>query len=159
MFMQNKYHKIPKLVFGTLFHLFFAKWEPILIGAIIMSMTLCSRAKTVGADPDVSRARLDNGLQVIIVRSQLAPVVTIITNYLVGSNEAPEGFPGMAHAQEHMMFRGNPGLTAGQLADIVAAMGGKFNADTQQTVTQYFFTVPAETVTICDGVVSFELNP
>lgn len=42
------------------------------------------------------------------------------------------------------MFRGSPGLTAGQLADIVAAMGGKFNADTQQTVTQYFFTVPVE---------------
>jgi zinc protease len=144
MHIQIRYHKIPRLVFGTLFHLFFAKWEPILIGAIIMSMTLCSRAKTVGAEPDVSRARLDNGLQVIVVRSQLAPVVTTIMNYLVGSNEAPEGFPGMAHAQEHMMFRGSPGLTAGQLADIVAAMGGKFNADTQQTVTQYFFTVPAE---------------
>lgn len=42
------------------------------------------------------------------------------------------------------MFRGSPGLSADQLADIAAAMGGDFNADTQQTVTQYFFTVPAE---------------
>lgn len=42
------------------------------------------------------------------------------------------------------MFRGSPGLTAGQLADINAAMGGMFDADTQQTVTQYFFTIPAE---------------
>jgi zinc protease len=115
-----------------------------LIGAMIVLLALCPRVQAVGADPNVSRTTLDNGLQVIVVRSLLAPVVTIITNYLVGSNEAPEGFPGTAHAQEHMMFRGNPGLTAGQLADIVAAMGGKFNADTQQTVTQYFFTVPAE---------------
>lgn len=40
------------------------------------------------------------------------------------------------------MFRGNPGLSAAQLSAISAAMGGDFDADTQQSVTQYFFTVP-----------------
>ena len=58
-----------------------------------------------------------------------SPVVTTVMNYQVGSNEALPGFPGMAHAQEHMMFRGSPGLSADQLADISAAMGGKFNAE------------------------------
>ncbi|WAC09042.1 MAG: pitrilysin family protein [Thermodesulfobacteriota bacterium] len=95
-------------------------------------------------ETDVFRSTLDNGLKVVIVRNPLAPVVTTVVNYLVGSDEAPEGFPGMAHAQEHMMFRGCPVLSADQLADITALMGGKFDADTQQTVTQYFFTVPAE---------------
>ncbi|MCK9375780.1 MAG: insulinase family protein [Syntrophobacterales bacterium] len=93
--------------------------------------------------PQVLRATLDNGLRVVIVPNRIAPVATTMVNYLVGSNEAPPGFPGTAHAQEHMMFRGNPGLSANQLAAITAAMGGRFDADTQQAVTQYFFTVPS----------------
>ncbi|HQT26495.1 MAG TPA: insulinase family protein, partial [Burkholderiales bacterium] len=98
----------------------------------------------VPSQADVLKATLDNGLKVVIVKNDLVPVVTTQINYLAGSNEAPEGFPGMAHAQEHMMFRGSPGLSAGQLADISAEMGGVFDADTQQSVTQYFFTVPAK---------------
>jgi zinc protease len=97
-----------------------------------------------GANGDVLRATLANGMRVVIVENPLAPVVTTEMNYLVGSNEAPEGFPGMAHAQEHMMFRGTPDLSASQLANIMALMGGEFNADTQQTVTQYFLTVPRD---------------
>ncbi|HUI60757.1 MAG TPA: pitrilysin family protein [Steroidobacteraceae bacterium] len=92
----------------------------------------------------VLRATLGNGLRVIIVRNTLAPVVATSVNYLTGSNEAPAGFPGTAHAQEHMMFRGSPGLTADQLADIGNVMGGNFNANTRENLTQYLFTVPAE---------------
>ena len=47
-----------------------------------------------------------------------------------------------------MMFRGSPGLTADQLAAISAAFGGDDNADTQQAVTQYFFTTPAENLEV-----------
>jgi zinc protease len=94
------------------------------------------------SDSAITRATLKNGLRVVIVRNALAPVVTTQINYLVGSNEAPTGFPGMAHALEHMMFRGSPGLSSAQLSSLIAAMGGNFNANTQQIVTQYFFTVP-----------------
>jgi zinc protease len=92
----------------------------------------------------IVRATLANGLRVIIVRNTLAPVVATSVNYLAGSEEAPPGFPGTAHAQEHMMFRGSPGLTADQLADIGSVMGGNFNANTRESLTQYLFTVPAE---------------
>lgn len=114
----------------------------ILIFSFTFAWTLACRAD------DVLRATLTNGLQVVIVRNTLAPVVTTMVNYRVGSDECPPGFPGSAHATEHMMFRGSPGLSADQLAAVSAAMGGNDNADTQQAVTQYFFTTPAENLDV-----------
>jgi zinc protease len=112
-----------------------------LVFALIICLFAGARPALCG---EVTRATLKNGLRVVIVQNSLAPVVTTQVNYLVGSNEAPAGFPGMAHAQEHMMFRGNPGLSSDQLSSIIAAMGGNFNAQTEQSLTQYFFTVPVE---------------
>lgn len=126
---------------------------------LLTGVSLAAGANTQSQQqPDVLRATLKNGLRVVIVPNTLAPVVTTMINYLVGSNEAPEGFPGMAHAQEHMMFRGSPGLSADQLANIMAAMGGRFDADTQQTVTQYFFTVPAEDLDVALHIGSIRMR-
>jgi zinc protease len=99
--------------------------------------------------PDTAvRTTLENGLRVVIVPDPLAPVVTVEENYLAGGNETPAGFPGMAHAQEHMAFRGCAGLSGDQIAAIYAQLGGSNNADTQQGVTQYFATVPAQDLDI-----------
>jgi zinc protease len=109
--------------------------------AVLFLLPISARAAGKG---NIIRATLKNGLRVVIVRNALAPVVTTEVNYLAGSNEAPEGFPGMAHAEEHMMFRGSPGLSASQFSTISAALGGDSNAGTQQVVTQYHLTVPAD---------------
>ncbi len=113
-----------------------------------------------GGEPEqnVLRAKLSNGLRVVIVRNLLAPVVTTVINYQAGSDESPRGFPGMAHASEHMMFRGSPGLDAAQLANISAAIGGDFDADTQQMVTQYFFTLPAENLDLALHIESIRMR-
>jgi len=117
--------------------------RPLLFASLALA-AMAVPLSAAAADGEVLRATLENGLRVVVVRNSLAPVVTTSVNYLVGSDEAPPGFPGTAHAEEHMMFRGSPGLTADQLADIGSVLGGDFNADTREGLTQYLFTVPAE---------------
>lgn len=114
------------------------------IGRCLLFFASVGLLSAQAPDTNVTRATLDNGMRVVIIRDPLAPVATIENNYLAGGNETPEGFPGMAHAQEHMAFRGCKGLTADQIAAIYAQLGGYTNAETQQNVTQYFAVVPSQ---------------
>lgn len=93
---------------------------------------------------NVTRATLANGLRVVIVRDALAPMVTTQITYLAGSYEAPKGFPGTAHALEHMMFRNSKGMTGAQLNEMTGKMGAENNAFTTNDATQYFFMAPAQ---------------
>jgi zinc protease len=90
----------------------------------------------------ISHATLSNGLQIYVLRNRLSPVVSMYTNYLAGANEEP--ITGIAHAQEHMMFRGSKTIDASQFADTTAITGGAYNADTQNEITQYFFEMPSQ---------------
>jgi zinc protease len=92
---------------------------------------------------DVLKATLRNGMRVVIIRNAIGPVVSTEVTYLVGSRDDPAGVPGMAHAQEHMMFRGTKNLSTSELGTVATALGGSFNASTTDTLTQYQFTVPA----------------
>ena len=108
-----------------------------LVAAFLGLGTASARAET-----SVTRSTLANGLRVVVVRDTLAPVVTTMLNYKVGSDE--QWIDGLAHATEHMMFRGSSTMSGSLLNDIMSVTGGAFDADTQSTVTQYFFTVPSQ---------------
>jgi zinc protease len=119
-----------------------ARWSLLLTS--VSSASISRASSPEGA----TRVTLANGMRVVIVKNSLAPVATIETNILAGSNESPARFPGMAHAQEHMAFRGCLDMTADQTATIYAQLGDENNADTQQNVTQFYATVPAADIDV-----------
>jgi zinc protease len=106
---------------------------------VLVLTLLCARPASALT---VTRATLANGLHVVVVHDPLAPVVTTIMNYRAGSDE--QTLPGLAHATEHMMFRGSASLSSSSLMDVVGITGGDLNADTESVVTQYYFTMPAQ---------------
>ena len=122
--------------------------RPLIPFVLLTLLAVFVQGVSAYAADEILKSKLANGLQVIIVRNALAPVVSTAVNYFVGADETPPGFPGSAHALEHMMFRGSPGLSASQLADIGSIIGGNFNANTQQTLTQYLYSVPADNLDI-----------
>lgn len=89
----------------------------------------------------VTETTLSNGMRVILLPNALAPVATVVTDYGVGSDE--DTIPGIAHATEHMMFRGTGDISATQFADIADRMGADYNARTSNEATYYYFKIPS----------------
>ncbi len=114
------------------------RYMVILCAAVAFVCFVPARAASL----NVTRTTLSNGLRVVVVTDRLAPVVTTMLNYRAGSND--QTIAGLAHALEHMMFRGSQTLSSSQFMDTVDITGGAFNAITQSAITQYFFSVPAQ---------------
>ncbi len=81
---------------------------------------------------------LDNGLKLIIKEDHRAPVVSSQVWYRVGSSYEHAGITGVAHALEHMMFKGTPNYPPGEFSKIISANGGDENAFTSSDYTAYY---------------------
>lgn len=99
-------------------------------------------------DRGIFQTRLSNGLQVIVVEDRAAPVVHTSMWYRFGSLYETPGKTGLAHALEHMMFRGTPSLSAGGLDDVVARLGAQMNGETQYDYTSFLFDMPADRLNV-----------
>lgn len=114
----------------------------LLVLAVAGGAAIPAGAQGKGEPVTVTRATLANGLSIVVVRDTLAPVVSTVLNYEAGADDEP--IYGLAHATEHMMFRGSKTLDESQFAEVPAITGGNLNADTQNEITQYFFTMPSQ---------------
>ena len=61
----------------------------------------------------------------------------------MGSIDEVDGTSGVAHALEHMMFKGTPTLKPGEFSRQVAALGGRENAFTTRDYTGFYQQIPA----------------
>lgn len=87
---------------------------------------------------------LKNGFKVIVKEDHRAPTAVHMVWYKVGSMDEVDGTSGVAHALEHMMFKGTPSVGPGEFNKRVAAAGGRDNAFTNYDYTAYFQQVPKQ---------------
>lgn len=113
---------------------------------VLIMMIIC--LLPINSYGQIKEFMLENGLKVIIIEDNKAPVVTFQIWYKVGArNES--AFPnGISHMLEHMMFKGTKQYGPNVLSSTVSRNGGVDNAFTTKDYTVYFQTLPADRINI-----------
>jgi zinc protease len=87
---------------------------------------------------------LANGLKVVLHEDHSTPIVHVELWYHVGSKNEKKGRTGFAHLFEHMMFKGSKNVEPEGHPSRISAVGGQSNAYTNEDVTVYWQTLPAQ---------------
>ena len=91
----------------------------------------------------IHKSVLPNGLTVLIQEDHTAPVVAIVTHVKAGYFDETDPESGLAHALEHMFFKGTATRGVGDIAKETKASGGYLNAHTMYDNTTYYTVLPA----------------
>ncbi|MDX8349954.1 pitrilysin family protein [Cognatiyoonia sp. IB215446] len=124
---------------------------------LIAALALMLTAIAANAE-EVTTYMLDNGMEVVVIEDNRAPVVVHMLWYKVGSADEPEGASGVAHFLEHLMFKGTDILEPGEFSEVVAANGGSDNAFTSYDYTAYFQRVAADRLELMMQMESNRMN-
>lgn len=119
------------------------KEKSMLLGAMVAAWLQLS-AVALAAQPiesGVAVRELANGLRVVVKPDHRAPVVVSMVWYRIGSVDEHNGYTGIAHVLEHMMFKGTRNVPPGEFSKRIAAAGGRDNAFTSRDYTGYFQTL------------------
>ncbi len=94
----------------------------------------------------IERFTLSNGLRAVLTPDRAAPVIGVAVVYDVGIRSEPQGRTGFAHLFEHLMFQGSANLEKLAHFRYVQGSGGTFNGSTHLDYTDYFETLPANSL-------------
>ncbi|GGC07015.1 zinc protease [Oxalicibacterium flavum] len=103
--------------------------------SLLLAPLFAAAAQTAA---NITEFTLGNGMKIIVNEDHRAPTVAHMIWYRVGAVDERNGTTGLAHALEHMMFKGTTHLKPGEFSRRVAALGGRENAFTSRDYTAYF---------------------
>jgi zinc protease len=81
-------------------------------------------------------------MTLIVQPDRRSPTAVQMVWVRVGSIDEVDGTSGVAHALEHMMFKGTKDIKPGEFSRRVAALGGQENAFTTRDYTGYYQQIP-----------------
>ena len=104
------------------------------------------RVHPFGPAMSIAEYRLGNGLTVLVLKDDSAPVVSYHTWFSVGSRHEKPGKTGLAHLFEHLMFNEVEGRPAGTFDRLLEEAGAETNAATWVDWTFYHENVPRDRI-------------
>jgi len=122
----------------------FLKIHTVALFLAFMSACLVTPSAALAQAEGLSEFKLANGMTLIVKPDHRAPTVAHMLWVGVGAMDEVDGTSGLAHALEHMMFKGTPTVPAGQFSRLVARLGGRENAFTTEDFTAFFQQIPAD---------------
>lgn len=127
-----------------------------LVQLLLLSLLLSSQGfAQPNSQAGVYEHTLSNGLKLIVKEDNRAPTVVHMIWYRAGSIDEVNGKTGVAHALEHLMFKGTKTVAQGEFSKRVAQFGGRENAFTNRDYTGYFQQVPKKNL---PEVMTFEAD-
>ncbi len=90
---------------------------------------------------EFDRFTLNNGLRVLVHKDNSSPIVAMNILYDVGARDEDPGRTGFAHLFEHLMFGGSKNIPV--YDEPLQKVGGENNAFTNNDITNYYLTLPA----------------
>ena len=108
-----------------------------------------SRLPLVGPDPafrfpEIRRHVLPNGLQVRTIEHRNVPVIAFVLHVEGGSGADPADKEGLAAVTADMVDEGTGGLSAIDVSDALARIGGEYDVDVAPDVTTFSLTTLAK---------------
>ena len=91
-----------------------------------------------------TRHILSNGLTLLVMEESSTPLVSVNTLFSVGARDENPSRTGFAHLFEHLMFGGTRNVP--DFDRVVTELGGESNANTNNDFTQYYITLPANSL-------------